>query len=122
MPRRPLIVSLFELRKITSIDDLRLTGTFFTGSNLAKAAIEPIATDLRSGARVLDPACGVGDLLLACCHYFESSESLQDNLQAWTPRLMGIDICRDFARYTSPTRGIPCFEINTARHSSNRDS
>src|SRR4051812_47203593 len=55
-----------ELRRLVPLDDLRATGTFFTGSGLATKVAERILPTVGKGAKILDPGCGAGDLLLAC--------------------------------------------------------
>src|SRR5215469_4965456 len=55
-----------QLRKLYTIDALRDTGTYFTGSALANRLVTAVAHVLRGAERVIDPACGAGDLLVAC--------------------------------------------------------
>src|SRR4051794_38249969 len=55
-----------ELRRLVPLDDLRATGTFFTGSGLASRVAERVLPTVRKDSKILDPACGAGDLLLGC--------------------------------------------------------
>src|SRR3546814_13351615 len=50
------------------------------------------AVDRSAGASVLDPACGAGDLLIACARSLPILPSLEETLQAWGKRLYGRDI------------------------------
>src|SRR3546814_2304039 len=50
------------------------------------------AVDMSAGASVLDPACGAGDLLIACARSLPILPSLEETLQAWGKRLYGRDI------------------------------
>src|SRR3977135_1827986 len=54
-----------QLRKLYTISDLRDTGTYFTGSALANRLVMVLANHLPTAERVVDPACGAGDLLVA---------------------------------------------------------
>jgi hypothetical protein len=54
-----------EFRRVISAADRRAMGTFFTSSELRERAVRPHRRVIAAGGRVLDPACGFGDLLLA---------------------------------------------------------
>lgn len=76
----------------------RRYGAFFTGSELSARAVAPLANTLASGARCLDPACGAGDLLLACVQHAPLGRDLDSTLRLWSDLLSGFDIHPEFIR------------------------
>jgi len=73
-----------ELRKRVSLDRLRAAAAFFTGSRMARKAIAmAFPTTMPRDAVVLDPACGVGDLLVAFVGRLASSNDLALTLSQW---------------------------------------
>ena len=73
-------------------------GVFFTGQLLANKVATRIKAELQAGSRVLDPACGSGDLLLACARYMSRKRSLSGTIKYWSSLLYGFDIYPDFVR------------------------
>jgi len=71
-----------ELRKLYTTSALRDTGTYFTGSNLANRLITSLAILMPNASQVVDPACGAGDLLVACARHLpiklDATETLQE--------------------------------------------
>jgi hypothetical protein len=53
------------LREMVPVEDLRASGVFFTGHELAQQLWEPALDGLSQRSIIVDPACGAGDLLLA---------------------------------------------------------
>src|SRR3990172_2507246 len=51
-----------ELRKRISLEQLRQDGAFFTGAQLANAAV----ANIEQNSIYFDPSCGAGNLLVAC--------------------------------------------------------
>ena len=91
-----------ELRKLYTIDRLRNTGTYFTGSKLANRLVASWKAALLRAKQVVDPACGAGDLLVACARHFPIRSDLTNTLRDWGEKLVGIDINSAFvdaARY-----------------------
>jgi hypothetical protein len=91
-----------ELRKLYTIDRLRNTGTYFTGSRLASRLVTSFKSALPNAKQVVDPACGAGDLLVACARHLPLQSDLTNTLKDWGERLVGIDINSSFvdaARY-----------------------
>src|SRR5688500_8965719 len=76
-----------QLRKLYTISDLRNTGTYFTGSILANRLVTALASSLSGAQRVVDPACGAGDLLVACARYLPLQVTLVETLRDWGERL-----------------------------------
>jgi hypothetical protein len=88
------------LRKTVNIEVLRNGGIFFTGHQLAINLVEPFSKLISSGATVLDPACGAGDLLLAAAKKLPITESLSRTLTIWGTKLHGYDIDPEFIKAT----------------------
>ena len=59
-----------------------------------------ISPDLKQGASVVDPACGAGDLLLACAWHLPILENLDATVKLWGSKLRGIDIHPQLVRAT----------------------
>ncbi len=90
-----------ELRKRVSLDRLRAAGAFFTGSRMAQRAVASAGLPrLNAGARVFDPACGVGDLLVAFVNHLSCASDLESTLSHWGNRLMALDVQPEFVRAT----------------------
>jgi hypothetical protein len=89
-----------ELRRRVSIDILRETGAFFTGSAMAKQAISAAGLRFSAHAKVLDPACGAGDLLVAMVDQLPCSSDLGSTLRDWGRQVLALDLQPDFVRAT----------------------
>lgn len=89
-----------ELRKLYAADLLRHTGTYFTGSKLAHRLVNPFKPKLDKAQRVVDPACGAGDLLVACARYFPLQTNLLGTLKDWGTKLAGFDVNSAFVEAT----------------------
>jgi N-6 DNA Methylase len=89
-----------ELRKLYTTEALRATGTYFAGSDLANRLVTSLATLLPNAKQVVDPACGAGDLLVACARYFPLKADLTETLCEWGGRLAGFDINPAFVEAT----------------------
>jgi hypothetical protein len=89
-----------QLRKLYTISDLRNTGTYFTGSALANRLVAVLANLLPGAGRVVDPACGAGDLLVACARHLALQATLAETLKDWGERLTGFDINSAFVEAT----------------------
>lgn len=89
-----------ELRKNYDIQLLRDTGTFFTGRDLAQELIVEERESIIAASKILDPACGAGDLLLACLKYMPLSKDklLVSTLNEWGEKLAGFDLNPLFIR------------------------
>jgi len=87
-----------KLRDLVPISYLREIGAFFTGSVLRESAIAHVAQTIGPESIVFDPACGVGDLLLASAFHLPVSESLTATLSMWGRVLHGTDLSTTFIR------------------------
>lgn len=85
-----------QLRRLVSLDDLRATGTFFTGSGLAGKVAERVLPTVGKGTKILDPACGAGDLLLACAKCMPIGRGFRDTLNRWGQAFLGRDLHPEF--------------------------
>jgi hypothetical protein len=88
------------LRKQVAIADLRQAGAFFTGRRLADHLAGKLASVLVDARSILDPACGAGDLLLACARRLPVHPTLSATLQTWGQRLFGYDTSEEFIEAT----------------------
>jgi hypothetical protein len=64
-----------RLRQTVPIEARRASSTFFTSSALRARLFAPYRDLLARGATVLDPACGIGDLLIAALNLLPDSWS-----------------------------------------------
>jgi hypothetical protein len=86
-----------KLRKAIPIAVLREFGVFFTSVSLANKLLAH-SEILASSASYHDPACGMGDLLLAAARQLPVKKTLTGTLRAWSTRLSGTDLHAEFIR------------------------
>lgn len=86
------------LRSLVPISELRQSGIFFTHRKLADRLASFVVPEIKHGMILYDPACGVGDLLLACARHLPVSEDLETTLCDWNYRLRGADLYQPFIR------------------------
>lgn len=89
-----------ELRKLYQLHSLRNTGTYFTGSDLANRLVSSLSDAIPEAGLVIDPACGAGDLLVACARHLPVRSGLIRTLEEWGQRLAGFDINPAFVEAT----------------------
>ena len=89
-----------ELRRLIPVADLRSAGSFFTGDALATKALDMFHTPVGGQAVILDPACGAGNLLVACSKRLPVQRMLTHTLQAWGKILHGYDLYPEFVEAT----------------------
>lgn len=85
-----------ELKRLVPLSSRRASGAFFTGADLAAKVAGLLRPTLDANSVIFDPACGAGDLLLACVDLLPVPSSLDDTLAKWTNCLIGRDIHRQF--------------------------
>lgn len=78
-------------RKSVGINDRREAGAFFSGAELAQELARLLHAAIPVGGRVIDPTCGIGDLLLAYASQLPLEVSLVDTLSSWGKQIAGID-------------------------------
>lgn len=91
--QQPLLngVPYKAFRQSVALDDRRQAGTFFSGATLARELATRLRSIVPEGARVLDPTCGMGDLLLAYAAELPLGDTLAETLARWGEQIAGID-------------------------------
>lgn len=87
-------------RQSHDVEHRRAAGTFFTGSAKSKQIAQQLRKKLPAGSLVMDPTCGIGDLLLAYAGYLPIETTLPQTLLTWGEQLSGIDLNADLVRLT----------------------
>ena len=85
-----------ELRRLVPLSERRAAGAFFTGARLSSIVARSIAPTLDADSVVLDPACGAGDLLVACAARLSRTGDIP--VTDWGPRLVGRDLHKEFVQ------------------------
>jgi hypothetical protein len=85
-----------ELRRLVPLETRRADGAFFTGSLLAKRVVGDFLKHIPEDAVVCDPACGVGDLLIAATARLAVHPDLRVTLSTWAKMIRGYDIHEHF--------------------------
>ena len=88
------------LRDTVDLVTRKSTGAFFSGSDLSHELVSTFARPINEDSRILDPACGSGNLLLACSRRLPIAANLTDTLKAWGQQLYGLDLYPEFIRAT----------------------
>ncbi|MDL2122782.1 MAG: N-6 DNA methylase [Deltaproteobacteria bacterium] len=86
------------LQRLVPINVRKKAGIFFTSTILSDKVADHLAPILRTGVKLIDPACGAGNLLLACAKYLPSGCNLQDTLKIWSNHILGYDLHYEFIR------------------------
>ncbi len=86
------------LQTLVPIHTRKQAGIFFTSSELAKKSAEYIKPMLQDGYRLLDPACGAGNLLIACTEYLPLQPTLRETINLWSTLLEGYDLYPEMVR------------------------
>ncbi|MFJ3315936.1 N-6 DNA methylase [Herbaspirillum huttiense] len=73
-------------------------GMFFSGQAIASLVASKIKNKLQQGASVADPACGAGDLLLACLEHMPIVKD--KSFAKWGEKIYGLDIHSELAAVT----------------------
>ncbi len=84
-------------RQSTDLCERRHEGMFFSGPDLAREVAGFLHARMPAGGLVLDPACGIGDLLLAYAERLPIEATLDATLRAWGRQLAGIEKRADLA-------------------------
>jgi len=87
-----------ELRDRISLNTQRATGSFFTGQTLADQLAKFLK--LKKHNFIVDPACGVGDLLVATARKLPIAKDLKTTLSTWSSTLGGFDLHPQFIQST----------------------
>ncbi|MGD9506525.1 MAG: N-6 DNA methylase [Syntrophobacteraceae bacterium] len=84
------------LRRLISIKIRKERGLFFTSDALAKKVADRLTPMLKKGCKLLDPACGAGNLLLECARRLPLGNDLDETLRIWSGRIFGYDLYEEF--------------------------
>lgn len=87
-----------QLRRLVHLHGRRATGAFFTGPTLRQELLLSTQTSSSSGSVYFDPACGAGDLLIACAHHLPVTNDFGTTMQLWGQCLHGRDTHAEFVR------------------------
>lgn len=85
-------------RRQIDIDIRRQIGAFFSGGLIANDLASLIKDHVNEDALVVDPTCGIGDLLLARAACLPLGPTLRSTVLAWGGRLGGFDTRADLVR------------------------
>lgn len=94
MHEEPLLNGLaYRLfRQSLDIDERRRLGTFFSGPKIAGDLAASLRRVVPSDGLVMDPTCGLGDLLLAYATGLPLGPNLDETLSGWGSKLAGLDL------------------------------
>ncbi len=87
------------LRELLTIEEMREAGSFFTGQELATAAVNLLPA-ITSHSVVLDPTCGAGNLLIEASRQLGVKSTLSETLLVWGQVLQGFDLHLHFVEAT----------------------
>lgn len=76
------------------------SGLFFTDTILSQKAVNRIKIILDKGKSVVDPACGIGNLLASCAKYLPRGGNVNETLKIWSELIHGYDVHEEFIRMT----------------------
>lgn len=84
------------LHETVPITARREQGIFFTNHALADRIASDLSSLLQRGVRISDPACGAGNLLLACANYLPIGTSFEETVDIWSDLIHGCDVFEEF--------------------------
>ena len=87
-------------RDSVALSARREKGTFFTGENYASRTAEALRSQLNNRSTVMDPTCGMGDLLIAYASGLSIQQNLHETLMSWGELLFGSDSNSSLVRMT----------------------
>lgn len=86
-----------RIRELIPLEELRGNGVFFTGEELSEDAAA-LLNDISIDSRVIDPACGAGNLLISVIPYLPAADTLISTLKMWGNILHGYDLHQEFIK------------------------
>ncbi len=89
-----------QLKQLIPALELKESGSFFTGDIMAKQAIKTLSKSFNTNSILLDPTCGIGNLLISASEYMPVFGSLRDTIEHWGQRLHGFDLHPEFVECT----------------------
>lgn len=75
-------------------------GIFFSGHALAEETSRFAEAEIKAGAKIFDPACGGGDLLIAAARLLPLQQNFLSTINAWGDVLGGSDLHQSFVDAT----------------------
>ncbi|WP_426030538.1 hypothetical protein [Caulobacter sp. DWP3-1-3b2] len=87
-------------RQAIGLAERRDEGTFFSGPAIATRLANLLVSEVPEHSLVVDPTCGMGDLLMAYADHLPLAGSLSDTIIVWGERLGGLDLREDLVRMT----------------------
>jgi hypothetical protein len=105
-----------ELVRLVKPEALQQSGVFFSGSQIAAQLAAYLKGEVNLRSRITDPACGVGDLLLACAHQLGRGKSLEETLARWGLSLFGCDLYEEFIALARLRLVLKAIHPDTARN------
>ncbi len=88
------------LQRLIPISIRKEAGLFFTSDVLAEKVADILTPMLKEGFKLQDPACGAGNLLLACARRLQIGDCLRETLKIWSRLIHGYDLYDEFVRTT----------------------
>lgn len=88
------------LHRLIPVEVRKQAGIFFTSTGLADRIGRRLAPLLQTGVGLYDPACGAGNLLVACCQYLPCGKSFDETVRIWSELIKGNDLFPEFIRAT----------------------
>ena len=86
-----------RIRELIPLEELRDKGVFFTGDELSKDAAS-LLNDISIDSRIMDPACGAGNLLISVIPQLPIADTLTNTLKIWGNILYGYDLHQEFIK------------------------
>ena len=86
-----------RIRELIPLEELRDSGVFFTGDELSKDAAA-LLNDISIDSRIIDPACGAGNLLISITPFLPVADTLTNTLKIWGKILYGYDLHPEFIK------------------------
>lgn len=83
-----------EVRRLLPLNIQRKFGAFFTGADLSSRLVSQSEHD--EEAVYYDPACGMGDLLLAVARTLPLGRGIRETIRRWGSQLAGTDLHVEF--------------------------
>jgi len=89
-----------ELQNLVPIKVRREAGIFFTNTKISQKVAKYMAPHLKSNSKIIDPACGAGNLLIECAKLIPKGDTLINTLENWSKKIVGYDIYPEFIQAT----------------------
>lgn len=88
------------LQRLVPINIRKDAGLFFTSNKISEKVASRILPMLQRGSKILDPACGAGNLLIACARHLPIGLNLGETLTLWSDKIFGYDLYTEFISAT----------------------